>query len=150
MRYTIIISKSTTKKVMMSMNQMKMMDPIGEQLYILLSIAILIRRKYMIMKQIVKNVMTHTIMPTQLKELALGSLKPEISQPSYLANPSLSQDLKEYFHHLARIKSSLLRLCQISLKLLNQDHFHLHLLLHRFQDPHKFNHQFSLCPSLLL
>src|SRR6266567_1052252 len=132
MRYRIITSKSTLKKVKMSMTQMKMMDPIGELLYILLSMAMLIRMKYMIMKQIVKNVMTLTIMPTQLKELALGSLKQEISQPGYPLNLSLSQDLKEYFHHLTRIQLSLLRLCQISLKLLNQDHFHLCQLLHQF------------------
>src|SRR6266568_4830913 len=126
MRYIIITSNSTIKKVMMSMTQMKMMDPIGELHYIPLSMAMLIRMKYMIMKQIVKNVMTHTIMPTQLKELALRSLKQEINHPGYLANLNLSQDLKEYSHHLARIKSSLLRLCQIGLKSLIQGHFYLH------------------------
>src|SRR6266699_2488228 len=79
MKSRIIISKSTTKKKVMSMNQMRMKDPTGEQLYIQLSITINMR-----MKKKKKDVMIYTIRPTQLKGPALGSLKQEINHPSYL------------------------------------------------------------------
>jgi len=58
-------------------------DPTGEQLYIQLSITILMRMKNMSMKKKMKDVMIYTIRPTQLKGPALGSLKQEISHPSY-------------------------------------------------------------------
>src|SRR6266699_1587959 len=84
MKSRIIISKSTTKKKVMSMNQMRMKDPTGEQLYIQLSITILMRMKDLSMKKKKKDVMIYTIRPTQLKGPALGSLKQEINHPSYL------------------------------------------------------------------
>ncbi len=51
---------------MMSMNQMRMKDPSGEQLYIQLSMTILMRMKNMSMKMKMKDVMIYTIRHTPL------------------------------------------------------------------------------------